>query len=346
MQQKVKRIYLPKIRLALAGVAVFFLLLIAVKAIGKVYTAVSNTGLSLPTVINLMTDTGAPLASDKGRTNILILGIGGGTHDGSDLTDTMLVISIASETKKLSMISIPRDIWSDSMKDKANSAYHYGQLKKPGGGFTLAKAEVEDILGISIHYVVLLDFTGFQKIVDLLGGIDVDISKGFTDTEYPIAGKENDECGGDPKYACRYETVTFKKGLEHMDGKRALIYVRSRHAEGDEGSDFARSIRQQEVLVAVKKKISNPWEYIRNGKAKPMLDAIMAAIETDMNIGQLLTVGKLASRIDSGSTTKISIEDLFYVPASSDYEGKYVLIPADGFDAIHAYIGKQLSQMQ
>ena len=66
------------------------------------------------------------------------------------------------------------------------------------------------------------------------------IPKAFTDSQYPIAGKENDACGGDATFACRYKTVQFQAGSQHMDGKTALMYVRSRHAEGDEGTDFAR----------------------------------------------------------------------------------------------------------
>ena len=82
------------------------------------------TGLTPTTLFRLAFDTGVPLNSSNGRTNILILGIGGGVHAGADLTDTMMVFSVDANQKSIAMISLPRDIWSDTLKDKVNSAYH------------------------------------------------------------------------------------------------------------------------------------------------------------------------------------------------------------------------------
>ena len=110
-----------------------------------------------------------------------------------------------------------------------------------------------DVLGIPIHYNVTINFEVFKQIVDTLGGIDVEIENTFTDSEYPIEGKEDD-----PVIANRYETVTFTKGLEKMNGERALKYVRSRHGDGAEGTDFARSKRQQKVILAIKDKLMSP----------------------------------------------------------------------------------------
>jgi len=204
------------------------------------YNAIkTQTGLSALSLYQLATDGEAMVKSDNGRVNILLLGVGGGTHEGPDLTDTIIVVSFHLTQKTLSLISIPRDIWSDSLRDKVNSAYHYGEEKKEDGGLTLSSIIIEDVIGIPIHYAMVIDFSQFESLIDYIGGIDVEVPAAFIDTEYPIAGKEEDPCDGDPMFLCRYQTVTFEKGMQHMNGKRALMYVRSRHADGEEGTDFA-----------------------------------------------------------------------------------------------------------
>jgi len=90
--------------------------------------------------------------------------------------------------------------------------------------------------------------------VDLLDGVEVDVENTFDDYRYPINGKENDLCDGDPEYDCRYEDIHFDQGLQLMSGETSLKYVRSRNAEGDEGTDFARSQRQQRLLLSFKEK--------------------------------------------------------------------------------------------
>ncbi|MFZ5845535.1 MAG: LCP family protein, partial [Patescibacteria group bacterium] len=255
MQPKVKRVYLPRLKLMTAIGASVLLVIFLTKIIVWGQRFEKQTGMTPTVLAGLVFDDGRNLKAFDGRTNVLVLGIAGGTHEGADLTDTMMVLSLAKEPKKLVLISIPRDIWSDTLKDKINSAYHYGNEKKPGGGMILAKAIVEDVVGIPIHYGLLIDFSGFKELIDLVGGVKVKVSRSFTDPNFPISGRENDPCQGDPKLACRYETVQFTAGEELMAGERALKYVRSRHAEGEEGSDFARSRRQQEVFVALKDKL-------------------------------------------------------------------------------------------
>ncbi len=223
------------------------------------------------------------LASDDNHTNFLILGTGGENHTSGDLTDTIIFTSINIKTADVVMLSIPRDIWLKSLKAKINTAYHYGNER--GEGFELIKESIKEITGQPVHYSVLIDFQGFVELIDLLNGIEVDVENSFDDYKYPVPGKENADCNGDPEYQCRYQHLHFEKGLQHMDGKRALKFVRSRNAEGDEGTDFARSKRQQKVMLAIKKKILsyktllNPQKlleikknYEKNVKIEPQLD--------------------------------------------------------------------------
>ncbi len=326
--------------------AVVFLSLVIVLVFGvvklvKLNTDFSkNTGLSLVTIGKLLLDGGAPLKTTDDRVNILLLGMAGGIHDGPDLTDTILIVSFETKKRSISLLSLPRDIWSDALKDKINSAYHYGEVKKTGGGIVLARAIMEDVTGLPMHYVVTLDFTQFENLIDVVGGIDVNVASAFTDTEFPIAGKENDECDGDPNYACRYETIQFASGIQHMDGATALKYVRSRHAEGDEGTDFARGRRQQDVILALKEKIMNLRPWFHPSVAKKLLAAADTATDTDMTIGEQLTIGKKALQV-SGSMQKISIEHLLTVPPAWLY-GRYVLVPETDYDTVHAYIRQEL----
>lgn len=336
-----KRVYVPRLKL----VGVFFLTVAVIIICTKLAVwgkrVMDETKLTPVTVARLLFDSGVTLQATGGRTNIILLGIGGGSHQGADLTDTMILLSIASENRTFAFLSLPRDIWSETLQDKINSAYHYGEEKKKGGGLVLAKTIVEDVSGLPIHYAVVVDFSGFTKVIDLVGGVEVDVAQSFIDPQFPIAGRENDECGGDPTFACRYEPLHFEKGREHMDGELALKYVRSRHAEGEEGSDFARSRRQQEVLLALKEKFTSPFSWISPTRVWPLLGAIDEATDTNMKIGEVLTVGKLFTKIPGSAIKKISIEDLLYSPPIAWY-GRYVLIPKEDFSSIHTYLRGQL----
>lgn len=338
-----KRIIIPRLSKILFFVALFFVIVGVAKIVLWGQSFMTATGLTPMTILRLVFNTGVDLKSQEGRTNILLLGIGGGSHAGADLTDTILVVSLVPKVKKMAMISVPRDIWSDTLKDKVNSAYHYGEVKKEGGGLTLAKVVVEDVVGLPIHYVLLIDFSGFESIIDIVGGIDITVPKSFTDTEFPIAGKEEDLCDGDPEFACRYESVSFISGNQHMDGETALTYIRSRHAEGDEGSDFARGRRQQEVFAVLLQQIKNPSLWLSISRARLLFDAFDRATTTDMRIGELATVGKMIVKMGSREPKRISFVEYLTEPPLWMY-GRYTLVPKEGFGVIHEYIKTSLDQ--
>jgi polyisoprenyl-teichoic acid--peptidoglycan teichoic acid transferase len=284
------------------------------------------------------------LASSDGRTNILILGIGGGTHEGFDLTDTIMVLSLNSAKKSVALMSIPRDIWSDTLKDKVNTAYHYGELKQKGGGLLLSKVIVEDVTGMPIHYAVVVDFSGFTKVIDAVGGITVNVPEAFTDTQYPKPGMEQAACPGDPTNACVYETVHFDAGLQHMDGARALIYARSRHAEGDQGSDFARSRRQQVIMVALKDRFMHPTQWVTLSRLEALPKLLSDATDMDMTLAQAITVGRRFASVGQDQIKKIAFDQLLDTPPAYVYNNLYVLVPKTSWDDVHAYIKEQLNK--
>lgn len=275
------------------------------------------------------------------RVNILFLGIPGGNHEGPTLSDSITVISYDFLSNTFTSISIPRDIWSETLRDKINSAYAYGENKAKGGGLKLAKAEVSAIVGIPIQYASVVDFAKFRQIIDFLGGVNVSVEKSFTDRKFPVEGKENDLCGGgDPEYKCRYETISFTKGTVLMDGDMALKYIRSRNATNGEGGDFARGVRQQQVLRSVITEVVNLIKKGDLAKLEKFYDLVDVLIERDISNQQVAIMLKNVFLKRNPKHESVVLPDSFFiVPNYNDYEGKYVLIPPDGeLKYIHRYI--------
>lgn len=220
------------------------------------------------------------LIYNNGRTNVLLLGVGGSVHEAADLTDTIIFASINIKTGDTVMISIPRDVWLETLRAKINTAYHYGEEREEGG-FELAKKSVIEVIGQPIDYTFLLDFEGFLQAIDLVEGITVYVDRSFDDYRYPIKGKGDDECDGDSEYKCRYEHLHFDAGPQEMDGKTALKFVRSRNAEGEEGTDFARSQRQQKVINALKDKIISAGVLMNPNKLQGLSEVAKKYIQSE-----------------------------------------------------------------
>lgn len=335
--------YIPTIKRILVGLVFLLILDFGINLIGLAI----KYQISPFTIWQVIFNDNSQLKKDHSRTNLLLLGIGGVSHEGGDLTDTIILLSLDFTKKDAVLLSIPRDIWIPTLKDKINAAYHLGEEKATDAGFVLAKASVEEVVGIPIHYALLIDFSGFKRLVDIVGGIEVNVADSFTDSLYPIAGKENDLCNGDPEFACRFETVSFQKGKEHMDGERALKYVRSRHAEGGAGTDFSRGKRQQAVLLALKQKLLSIQTLGDRKKIFEFLQVAQQTITTDIDITPRIILGKTlvgsSFNIRSFSLTqedeKKQEKGLLINPPLWQYDGKWVLIPKhDGFSQINKYV--------
>ena len=130
-----------------------------------------------------------------------------------------------------------------------------------------------------------------------------------------------------------------------MDGALALKYVRSRHAEGEEGGDFARSRRQQDVLIALKEKLVQPVIWVSPGRGTAILGILDRATETDLNIGELMTVGKRIGQTGERRVQKISFEDQLTSPPTWLY-GRYVLVPTESFESLHEFISQKLEEFK
>lgn len=339
--------YFPQIRIGLI-VAGFVLLILIFRALlpliisgGRVVKGVVSGGISL------ISQSAEELQGENGRVNLLILGVSG-EGAGADLTDTIIFSSVSPQTGKTLLLSLPRDIWLASMRAKLNTAYHYGNQKKPGGGLVLAKAAVAEILDQPVDYGLVINFKGFEQVIDILGGVTIDVENSFDDYRYPIPGKENDECGGDPEYRCRYEHLHFDAGEQVMDGERALKYVRSRYAEGEEGTDFARSRRQQRLLAAIKAKLFSPRILFNPFKAVQLIKVVQANLEIDIPQKDWGGLAKLLLKMRSGDLKSEVLdggaegEEGYLInppPDPEKYDNHWVLIPRTGdWQEIQTYV--------
>lgn len=324
------------------------------------FISIIFVGLRLPQLSSLLFqlvfNKTIELKKADGRINILLLGIGGGQHDGPNLSDTVILASVDPGKSKVSLISIPRDLWIPDLKGKINIAYAAGEDKKKGGGIILAKAIVSKILNQPVDYALRVDFDGFTKAVDMIGGLDITIERTFDDYKYPDESRREDLCGNTPEEAteriasespylvfpCRYLHAHFEKGNEHMDGKRALIFVRSRYAEGEEGTDFARSKRQEKVIDAFKEKIISPETIFNPTRVINLYNVLQDSIDTDIKQDEFDDFIKLAQKMKNAKLQSYVIDYgderterpglLINPPITREYNNQWVLIPRAGND--------------
>lgn len=275
---------------------------------------------------------------DHSRINILVMGKAGGAHDGPDLTDTMMLVSLGLTKRSISIISIPRDLWMPTIRAKINSAYYWGKTgsefvdsSSSGGGIGFAKETAGKVIGRPIQYGMVIDFSAFKDVIDALGGIRVDAAQSFTDKLYPIAGKENDTCGGDHTFACRYETVSFNAGPQIMNGDMALIFVRSRYAEGIEGTDQAREARQQKVIDAIKNRLMDPIVFLSPKIDMALIAIVQKYVETDIGPKTAAVLARVVLN-DAKLVNQYLIPSDLLVnpPITSTYDKQYVLVPKAG----------------
>jgi len=265
----------------------------------------------------------ADMGATDDRINILIMGIGGGTHEGAELTDTIILASIKPSTGKVALFSIPRDLlvqidgygWR-----KINNANAFGELAQPGNGGEFARQTIANAFDIPIQYYLRVDFQAFVDVVNILGGVTVTVDQPFTDYTYPTLDK-------------KIQTVSFEAGRQTMDGERALIFSRSRHSmNNNEGSDFARSHRQQKVIVALKEKLFSSSLLFRPQKIAEIIDSLRQNISTNLQNWQILTLGATLKKVDSStiSTTVFDDGQNGYLVSATGQDGAYILKPRSG----------------
>lgn len=280
------------------------------------------------------------LATSDDRTNIALLGVGGSGHEGGELTDSILIASIYHPTDKISLISIPRDAWVDDLKSKINAIYYYGEQKEAGSGLPRTKEALNLVTGLPIHYSLLIDFSGFIKAIDAVGGLTINVERSFDDYKYPIPGKENAEPESE-----RYEHVHFEAGKTQMDGVTALKYVRSRHALGEEGTDFARSSRQQKVIRAFLSQLISKSTVFNPERISTLKSTVSDSLKTDIVDSAIPAFTKIGIGINFDEIKTISIESTLVHPNNlARYGGQWVLLPIKSWEEVHAYVQDNLAK--
>lgn len=227
------------------------------------------------------------------RINILLLGLAGENYPGENLTDSIIIASVNPKTFQTAMLSIPRDLYvqipdTDSYT-KINALYARGKDRhgRSTEGIEDLKKALTDITGLPIHYYIALDFDGFKKVIDELGGIKIQVPKDIHDERYP-----------GPNFS--YETFDIEKGLYTFDGETALKYARTRH---DEDGDFGRAYRQQLILESARSKAFSIGTLLNVPAMNNILNILGDHLRTDIPLNELESFLELAGKIDTHLTT-------------------------------------------
>ncbi len=326
-----RMIILRRVFLSLAGV-LCVLLLIA----GTVQALVNTKVLNLRTVVS---SAGAELPRDKfGHLNILLLGQGDDSHQGVDLTDTLMLASLDPEgSRGAVLLSIPRDLYFMKTEKmgvgRVNSLYRDYKYRLIGQGMEKAQAsdvavkelaaELGRTLGVDIHRIIKVDFIGFVQAVDAVGGVDIDVPYDLVDPAYP-----------GPNYS--YQTFSISKGPQLLDGETALKYARSRHTT----SDFSRSARQQQIIQSLGKKVKEGGTLSSPNRILSLLQIMQNHVETTMSLRELIGLGDVGSELDHDNLIAMQLNTsnslygegaepggFLYTPPRDQFGGASVLLP-------------------
>jgi LCP family protein required for cell wall assembly len=280
-----------------------------------------------------------PLMGDE-RVNVAMYGYGGPEHGGgSNLADSIMILSIDPKTDTTTLIPVPRDLWIQGLPEipnnaKINEAFADGFVR--GGVFEAGRAATKvlaKVTGLTIEHWMALDFTGFKAMVDSVGGVTVDNPVPFAYTW----AEEN-------YFAGIWDGGSFNAGPIFLDGTLALDYARSRYTSVQaESSDFARSVRQQRVLAALRAKLGGGG-LGSLGPGLAIMDALKGLMATDLSaIDLYLLSGHL------NPDRRIELTEGVILEATSNSDGQYILVVigrASGSDyaPLQAYIQTQLAQ--
>ncbi|MBV8087931.1 MAG: LCP family protein [Chloroflexi bacterium] len=276
-----------------------------------------STGRIVPRPTVAPTDSSAPpepsaAAAIPGRTNILLLGSDTdakfvGVYD----TQIMMVVTIDEQRQKVSMLSIPRDLWVPIPgwdMGKIGTAYH-------DGGLSLARETIERNFQIRIDYYAWVGLQGFINVIDTMGGVDLDVLHPITDDSYP------DDLA-DPNDPYAYRRLYISAGPQHLDGTTALEYVRSRH--GDLVGDFGRSDRQQQVLQAVRSKTNGKTVI---GRLPQIASDLQDSVRTDMNLLEIARFANLADRMNGQAVQTYVLAPPAYSTTGESDDGQDIVLP-------------------
>jgi len=250
-------------------------------------------------------------ATIEERINVLLLGLDRRPDDPPDIptrTDSIAILSLDPYSNTGGVLSIPRDMWVEIpdgyggyCEQRINAAYSLaeaGYVPYPGGAIALVKDTIERNFGIPIDHYVVLDFVDFIQIIDVLGGIEVEVPDLVYDPQYQ-------ECN-----FCPQEAIVFYPGRQHMDGHAALAYARIRYGS----NDISRIERQQQIMRATLRKALRVGILRDVGKLKGLYDQFRKSVETDISLPRALGLALKVQQIPEERIKTMSL-----APATYDY---------------------------
>ena len=283
-----------------------------------------------------------------GRVNILVVGKGGPGHEAPDLTDTLLLASIDPVANEAALVSVPRDMYvqdANSYSTKINAVYSNAkQARLSNGddtdadreaaevaGLNAIKDSVSEVLGVPVHYYIMVDFVAFEEAINTVGGITVDVQEPLYDQSVAWL------LGGNPLVA--------DSGLQTFDGERALLYARSR--KGSARGDFDRTERQREIIVALHNKVFSLGTFSNPFKIVELLSTFGDRVRTDLNgIDELRRLYEIGQDISPDRIVSVGLADPPNVLVATDFiNGQSVVVPTAGlyqYDEINSYVRNNL----
>lgn len=249
-----------------------------------------------PELVQRPTEVSASDWNGRDSITILLLGADLSASDGTSRTDTIMLVNIDPQDKSARIMSIPRDVRvviPGYGIDKINAAFALGDYNKvQGGGAGLMIRTIEANFGIPIHAFVQIDFNGFTRMIDTVGGIYVDVPYPIIDSSYPAEG-------------FNFQRIYFPAGWQHLDGEEALIYARTRHQDGD----TSRSNRQQQVLLALRDQHLS-LDII--AQLPQLITDFGDSVRTDISVGDAVRIARLGLEIPRENISQISVLSALY----------------------------------
>lgn len=316
-------------RAAILGVVVMALAVAGAVLLAQRAIALND---AVSTEFALSTRLFGPFGDD--RVNVLLLGYSDESRDGAFLTDSVNVISVDRAADTTTMIPIPRDLWVEGVPEvpqnmKINEAFRIGYYEDGlAYGAELSAQAVTQVTGLTIHGWMSLDFEGFEAMVDAIGGITVENPTAF---EYTW---------DEPDYLARNFQAAFAAGTLEMDGQHALDYARNRYTSVvEESSDFARLVRQQRVLEAIRAEVTG-WQTLPKGLA--LADSLADHLQTNLSVFDL---AMLAGKLDVDRRVELREEEI--LEATTNTIGQYVLVvsgrsASDDYVPLHQFLSAAL----
>ncbi|MCP4415429.1 MAG: LCP family protein [Chloroflexi bacterium] len=252
----------------------------------------------------------------KDRVSILLMGSDQRCEeDGPTHSDSMMILTIDPMGLSAAVLSLPRDLWveiPDFGVDRINQANYLGEIYEyPGGGQALAVQTVETLLGVPIDFYVAVNFDAFVEVVDLIGGIDINVPEAIDDPAYP------DRCYG-------YDPFSIEANEQHLDGEAALKYARTRATFG---GDVDRAGRQQAVILAIREQIFALDRLPQLIAQAPQLwQTSQENVRTNMTLDEAIQLALLVQDIPRDSIDT-AVLDFNYVYNETTPDGRQVLVP-------------------